>query len=84
MKTNVFAKLAVVAMAAFGAFAFNGNSNKEAAFKRGDTCEDIYAECDLNGDFNCFIEVNNQAVPIMDLQCESQLKHSGEEPVSWD
>lgn len=70
MKTNVFVKLAVVAMAAFGAFAFNGEKQAEFFIHDGDECEDTVAPCSVTGDNFCKLEVDSEMVQVWsDLNC---------------
>lgn len=85
MKTNVIMKIAIVFMAAFGAYAFSGNNaNEQLTFKRSDTCQDIIAECSnqLEGE-TCMIFINNTSIPVLDLDCYTEIKHDSKVPVQW-
>lgn len=83
MKTNVVMKIAVVFMAAFGAYAFSGSANSQNIFTRSDTCENITAECSTMGEVYCQISVNNKLLPVFDLGCTEPIKHIDSAPVSW-
>lgn len=71
MKTKVFAKLAVVAMAAFGAFAFNGNAAQQSFYvHQGEMCNNVEAPCSPSGDEQCEITLNAQPTEVWnDLEC---------------
>jgi len=83
MKANILMKIAVVFMAAFGAYAFSGN-DKSSTFKRSDTCTNIEANCSNSGNFLCKVLVeNDQLISVMDFYCELPIKHFEEKPVLW-
>ena len=67
MKTQLILKTAVVAMAAFGAYAFGGNSNSEQGFyiHDGDDCVPIMtSECSLTGSIPCEITIDSKEVDV--------------------
>lgn len=84
MKTNVLVKFAVVAMAAFGAYAFNGNaSSQQPTFIHdGNQCMNIGYACDYGGDFDCVITTKKGDTDAwLDTTCLVVAKHSSETPV---
>lgn len=85
MKTNVIIKFAVVAMAAFGAYAFNGsnaNDLKPFYINEGGLCTNILAGCSDSGDFNCKISMQDSPT-IYELGCVRVIQHSTNEVVDW-
>lgn len=85
MKTNVLVKFAVVAMAAFGAYAFSGSAKQPQLFKRSDTCENISVPCSREGIYTCRIELKNKAVvAILDTDCMEVIKHSEDRIFQWN
>lgn len=87
MKTQLILKIAVVAMAALGAYAFSGNNaNEQLTFKRSDTCQNITAACsNQNEGPKCMIEVieSGQPIEVYDTLCEKVIRHSNSLPVIW-
>lgn len=87
MKTQLILKTAVVAMAAFGAFAFNGNTQqpfKEYKVRLSSSCTDLVeARCSESGSYECMIVKNNLLVPLYDTECLSPIKHNSNEDVEW-
>jgi len=85
MKTNVLVKFAVVATAAFGAYAFSGSANQQQLFTRSDTCENISVPCSDTGDYACRIELKNKAVvAILDTDCMNVIRHSEDRVFQWN
>ena len=89
MKTNVLMKIAVVFMAAFGAYAFSGNTNqqyplKEYRLNEQDECTDLVeARCSENGNYDCMVVKNNQSLTLFDTGCHIITKHINPSPVEW-
>ena len=87
MKTNVIIKFAVVAMAAFGAYAFSGNNANyfnEYLIREGNVCTDlIEAQCDETGNFTCQILMNNNPITLFDLDCSKAIKHNSSNYAVW-
>ena len=85
MKIQAFLKFAVVAMAAYGAYAFSGNNaNEQLTFKRSDTCQNITAECSEKSDGEaCMILVDKKPIPVLGLDCYTEIKHDSNQPVYW-
>jgi len=72
MKTNVIMKIAVVFMAAFGAYAFSGSANSQEMVyvHEGKICRNIDAPCGQSGDVLCVITLNSQPTQLWsDLGC---------------
>jgi len=84
MKTNVLMKIALVFMAAFGAYAFSADTSSQNMFTRSDTCQNITAECSnqLNGE-TCMIQVEGNVIPVLDTDCSLEVKHINSQPVNW-
>lgn len=87
MKVNLILKIAIVAMATFGAYAFNGNNVKNSmelySVKDGDVCTPILADCANSGNFTCSISrVGVQ--PVYDIQCMQEIKHDTNNLVNWE
>lgn len=78
MKTKFFVKTAVVAMAAFGAFAFNGNTQPNLfKYKNGSVCTNVLVECSNSGNYDCKVRLQSGATEnVWDLQCSSYAKHN--------
>jgi len=86
MKTNVLMKIAVVFMAAFGAYAFSGsNANELRPFKikEGGMCTNILAGCSDSGDYTCTILVLDTPIPVYDLDCNKVVRHSSPNYAQW-
>ncbi|RXJ45386.1 hypothetical protein [Gelidibacter gilvus] len=91
MKTQLILKTAVVAMAAFGAFAFGGTNRQqtppftEAYYLDSENgCTNIEARCSkLSSGVVCQILVNGKTMPVFDFDCEINLKHNNSSPVEW-
>lgn len=83
MKTNVIMKIAVVFLAAFGAYAFSGNNANEQTYKRSDTCQNITAECNPTGTANCMIQIGRDKFSVLDTDCALEIKHINSDPVQW-
>lgn len=86
MKTQLILKTAVVAMAAFGAYAFSGNNTNSSmqlySVIDGDECTSILADCTDSGNFTCRISrVGVQ--PVYDIQCMQEIKHDTNNLVNW-
>lgn len=84
MKTNVIIKFAVVAMAAFGAYAFSGNTNANDLYiNQNSNCTNITADCDLDGIYTCRVKTpEDQVFPVWgDSGCKIEIKHSDLEPI---
>lgn len=84
MKTNVLMKIAVVLMAAFGAYAFSGNTHKNDQFSyknNSDVCTNITVACSDSGLYTCRVELvpNSTPVDIWDLECMRVIKHNTSE-----
>lgn len=81
MKAKSILKIAVVAMAALGAYAFNGNVKEQDPFKEvyllkdGGICTNILARCSNNGDFDCQIEYLGLPMDAFELGCSVHIKH---------
>lgn len=89
MKTQLILKTAVVAIASFGAFAFNGSNNanilKPFSIKNGDDCINILAGCSENMQGpDCEILYNGTPTTVYDLQCTVPVKHDNSSYVEWD
>lgn len=73
MKTNVIIKFAVVAMAAFGAYAFSGNAKQQETFyiREGNLCVNHKTSlCKVDGIVPCVITLNSQPTQVWsDLGC---------------
>ncbi|HLS10868.1 MAG TPA: hypothetical protein VK050_01775 [Flavobacteriaceae bacterium] len=90
MKTNVVMKIAVVFMAAFGAYAFSGSNAQQTPFtdvyylNSENQCVNIEARCSrlVTGE-NCQIFVNGKIMPVFDLGCEINVSHNDILPVEW-
>lgn len=80
MKTQLILKTAVVAMAAFGAYAFNGNvsSQSQFSYKDGDDCINVNVACSDIGGYTCRVELNSNSniVDVWDLECFREIKHT--------
>lgn len=78
MKTQLIVKTVVVAMATFGAFAFNGNlKTSTLAYKNDGGCHEITNPCDGVDLFDCKIILNNDEFQIWsDLGCQVKMRHS--------
>lgn len=83
MKANSILKIVVVAMAAFSAYAFNGNNANELTYKRSDNCQNITAACDPSGLVTCMIEINGINLPVFDTECKPEIKHINSDSVQW-
>jgi len=86
MKANILMKIAVVFMAAFGAYAFSGSMSSQSQFHtynvNSSKCEDIVtAECKQSGLYICRINVNNQTMPLYDLACANPILHDDSKPL---
>lgn len=85
MKTQLILKTAVVAMAAFGAFAFSGSENTsfEQFYRYDGGCTYlIEAMCNTSGTQSCLILVDQEVEPVYDLEC-APATHVNSNPVSW-
>ena len=87
MKTNVLMKIAVVFMAAFGAYAFSANSEplNEFSYKKGEEqiCTMIEAGCSVVGLYDCKVVINNSIHQILGTNCVEAIKHNSPNPVDW-
>lgn len=83
MKANSILKVAVVVMAAIGAYAFSGNNANELYIHQDGKCRDITVACDFDGTYTCSIKtLNNQVFPIwLDTVCEEEALHSSPIPI---
>lgn len=84
MKTNVLMKIAVVFMAAFGAYAFNGNNaSNQMTFKRSDNCQDVKVGCTITGNYFCKVKLleNGNVVDVWDLNCAKVIYHNDESAI---
>lgn len=91
MKTNVLMKIAVVFMAAFGAYAFSGNTSSQQSpftevyyLDENDVCTNILAKCSKTGNESCMILINDVHTDVFDLTCEQSIKHNKPEYVEWN
>lgn len=80
MKTQLILKTAVVAMAAFGAYAFSGNVKTATfAYINDGTCQKITNPCDGVDLNDCKIMLNNKLFQVWsDLGCQVKERHSVE------
>lgn len=73
MKTQLILKTAVVAMAAFGAYAFNGSTKLQDTFyiQVGGICSDYETSlCRVDGVVSCILTLNSQPTQVWsDLGC---------------
>ena len=80
MKTNVIMKIAVVFMAAFGAYAFSGNANEidQFSYKDSGICTAVTVLCSNEGNYTCRVKLqaNSNIVDVWDLQCMQLIKHN--------
>lgn len=89
MKIQLILKTAIVAMAAFGAYAFGGNGNQQDPFKQyrlneqGDCTDLVEARCSETGTNNCKIVKSGQPLTLFDIECLQSIKHRNEETVDW-
>ena len=89
MKINVLMKIAVVFMAAFGAYAFSGSNLNSQQYKTFDEslqiCTNLVtAECTEFGNNECRINFNGKVMPLFDLGCTEAIKHNSNELVIWN
>lgn len=83
MKATILMKIAVVFMAAFGAYAFSADTSSQNMFTRSDTCENITAGCNDDGLEACTIQVESSLTPVLDLECDKVIRHISKQPVNW-
>lgn len=87
MKTKSILKIAVVAMAALGAYAFSGNNANELKpfkIKEGGVCTNILAGCSNTQDGPiCKIVSNNDMLTVYQTDCMIEARHYSETPVQW-
>lgn len=88
MKTQLILKTAVVAMAVFGAYAFNGNVGSQSSLyiHKDGLCKNIEEVCNFNGDFFCRI-ITSDATPYQvwsDLMCKVEARHSVNSFIPYD
>ena len=79
MKANILMKIAVVFMAAFGAYAFSGNNENELkpfSIKEGGICTNILAACSENSQGPiCMVFYNDKSTEVLDLSCIQPVRH---------
>lgn len=81
MKTQLIVKTVVVAMATFGAFAFNRNTQPNLFnYKDGGVCINIEIPCTDTGAYLCEIIIGNTEYNIYDLSCNRFIKHNSPVP----
>jgi len=77
MKTNVLMKIAVVFMAAIGAYAFSGNNANSFRVNEGEGCRDINVACSTNGSVLCKVQTNKGEFQVWSgLNCEMPIYHT--------
>lgn len=82
MKTSFFVKAAVVAMAAFGAFAFNGQKPNSFRVDEGAGCRDVNVACANSGNAMCRVETNKGVYQVWsDLSCNIPVFHTSILPI---
>jgi len=78
MKTNFLMKIAVVFMAAFGAYAFSGSANSPTySYKEGIQCNNVAVNCSNTGTIQCRVKLKStkEVMDVWDLDCVEPTFH---------
>ncbi|MCK0114940.1 hypothetical protein [Gelidibacter sp. F63206] len=82
MKAQLILKTVVVAMAAFGAYAFSGNTQPNLySYKDSGVCIDVVVPCTDTGNNFCKVIIDNSTYDVWDLNCMRFIKHDSPEPI---
>ena len=77
MKTQLILKTAVVAMAAFGAYAFNSTNNNTYRVDEGLGCRNVEVACADQGNFMCQVKTEKGIFQVWsDLSCAVSVSHT--------
>ena len=83
MKTQLILKTAVVAMAAFGAYAFSGSKNANSfRVLDGEDCRDLIVNCSDTGDQMCkVLTLKGEYQVWSDTDCKIPVYHVNSTPL---
>ena len=78
----MFMKFGVVAIAAFGAFAFNGTNIDSFRVDEGEGCRDIQVACSNAGNEMCKVQTVKGTYQVWsDLDCTIPIHHENSTPL---